>query len=205
MDKRTLVKVSAGENCIGFKTVSRQRKSPRTFLVTRDELARLEQTPKIITQDIYCFAALRLNTATRTLDIDFSWLQKRYDCELTGWEETVVLPYDALMAFVRASAKEDGPKKWRALSLQAAMTPKIVFVDTERLRQCLENRIVRRKLVQALQTNFRGADRVEFYHDFEAYSFMFHSHRAGRPSIVGGLILHNYQNNLETAAYSVHT
>ena len=205
MDNRTLVKVSASEHCIGFKTVSRQRKSPRTFLVTRDELARLEQTPKIITQDIYCFAALRLNTATRTLDIDFSWLQKRYDCELTGWEETVVLPYDALMAFVRASAKEDGPKKWRALSLQAAMTPKIVFVDTERLRQCLENRIVRRKLVQALQTNFRGADRVEFYHDFEAYSFMFHSHRAGRPSIVGGLILHNYQNNLETAAYSVHT
>ena len=204
MDNRTLVKVSASEHCIGFKTVSRQRKSPRTFLVTRDELARLEQTPKIITQDIYCFAALRLNTATRTLDIDFSWLQKRYDCELTGWEETVVLPYDALMAFVQASAKEDGPKKWRALSLQAAMTPKIVFVDTERLRQCLENRIVRRKLVQALQTNFRGADRVEFYHDFEAYSFMFESYRAGRSSIVGGLILHD-QGNLKKAHYSVHT
>ena len=204
MDNRTLVKVSASEHCIGFKTVSRQRKSPRTFLVTRDELARLEQTPKIITQDIYCFAALRLNTATRTLDIDFSWLQKRYDCELTGWEETVVLPYDALMAFVQASAKEDGPKKWRALSLQAAMTPKIVFVDTERLRQCLENRTVRKKLVQALQTNFRGADRVEFYHDFEAYSFMFESYRAGRLSYVGGLILHD-QDDLKKAHYSVHT
>ena len=204
MDKRTLVKVSAGEHCIGFKTVSQQRKSPRTFLVTRDELARLEQTPKIITQDIYCFAALRLNTATRTLSIDFSWLQHHYDCELTGWEETVVLPYDALMAFVQASAKEDGPKKWRALSLQAAMTPKIVFVDTERLRQCLENRIVRKKLVQALQNNFQGADRVEFYHDFEAYSFMFESYRAGRSSIVGGLILHD-QGNLKKAHYSVHT
>ena len=57
MDNRTLVKVSASEHCIGFKTVSRQRKSPRTFLVTRDELARLEQTPKIITQAIYCLAA----------------------------------------------------------------------------------------------------------------------------------------------------
>ena len=204
MDNRTLVKVSASEHCIGFKTVSRQRKSPRTFLVTRDELARLEQTPKIITQDIYCFAALRLNTATRTLDIDFSWLQKRYDCELTGWEETVVLPYDALMAFVRASAKEDGPKKWRALSLQAAMTPKIVFVDTERLRQCLENRIVRKKLVQALQNNFQGADRVEFYHDFEAYSFMFESYRAGRSSITGALVLHD-RDDLKKAYYSVHT
>ena len=205
MDKRTLVKVSAGEHCIGFKTVSRQRKSPRTFLVTRDELARLEHSQKIITQDIYCFAALRLDTATRTLSINFSWLQRRYENELTGWEETVVLPYDALMAFVQASAQEDGPKKWRVLSLQATMTPKMVFVDTEQLRKCLENRTVRKKLVRALQNNFRGADRVEFYHDFEAYSFMFHSHRAGRPSIVGGLILHNYQNNLETAAYSVHT
>ena len=204
MDKRTLVKVSAGEHCIGFKTVSRQRKSPRTFLVTRDELARLEQTPKIITQDIYCFAALRLNTATRTLSIDFSWLQHHYDCELTGWEETVVLPYDALMAFVQASAKEDGPKKWRALSLQAAMTPKIVFVDTERLRQCLENRIVRKKLVQALQNNFQGADRVEFYHDFEAYSFMFESYRAGRSSITGALVLHD-RDDLKKAYYSVHT
>ncbi|MCX4371575.1 MAG: hypothetical protein OSJ58_07035 [Dysosmobacter sp.] len=205
MDKRTLVKVSASEQCIGFKTVSRQRKSPRTFLVTRDELARLEQTPKIITQDIYCFATLRLNTATRTLSIDFSWLQHRYDCELTGWEETVVLPYDALMAFVEASAQEDGPKKWRVLSLQAAMTPKMVFVDTEQLRKCLENRTVRKKLVRALQNNFRGADRVEFYHDFEAYSFMFQSYRVGRSSITGALILHNYQDNLETAAYSVHT
>lgn len=205
MDKRILVKVSAGENCIGFKTVSRQSKSPRTFLVTRDELAQLEQTPKIITQDIYCFAMLRLNAAARTLNIDFYWLQKRYDCELTGWEETVVLPYDVLMAFVQASAKEDGPKKWRVLSLQATITPKIVFVDTERLRKCLENRTVRKKLVRALQNKFQGADRVEFYHDSEAYSFMFESYRAGRSSITGALILHNYQDNLETAVYSVHT
>ena len=204
MDNRTLIKVSASEHCIGFKTVSRQSKSPRTFLVTRNGLARLEQTQKIITQDIYCFAALRLNTAARTLSIDFSWLQKRYENELTGWEETVVLPYDALMAFVEASAKEDGPKKWRTLSIQAAITPKIVFVDTERLRKCLENRTVRRKLTRALRDNFQGADRVEFYHDFEAYSFMFESYRAGRSSITGALILHD-RDNLKKAHYSVHT
>lgn len=117
----------------------------------------------------------------------------------------MVLPYDALMAFVQASAKEDGPKKWRVLSLQATITPKIVFVDTERLRKCLENRTVRKKLVRALQNKFQGADRVEFYHDSEAYSFMFESYRAGRSSITGALILHNYQDNLETAVYSVHT
>lgn len=205
MAQRTLIKVSASENCVGFKTISRQHKSPRTFLVTRDELARLEQTPEIITKDIYCFAALHLNTTDRTLSIDFSWLRRRYDCELTGWEETVVLPYDALMDFVRASAQENGPQKWRVLSLQATMTPKIVFVDTDGLKKCLENRTVRGKLARALRDNFQGADRIEFYHDFEAYSFKFRSYRAGRPSYVGGLILHNHQDNLETAAYSVHT
>ena len=170
MNNRTLVKVSAGENCIGFKTISRGAKSPRIFLVTRDMLARLEKEPEIITQDIYCFAALRLNTATRALTITFSWLRRHYNCELNGWEETVVLPYDALMDFVKASAQKSGPQKWKVLSLQSTMTPQIVFVDTVGLRKCLENRIIRGKLARALRDNFCGADRVEFYHDFEAYS-----------------------------------
>ncbi len=204
MDNRILVKVSASENCIGFKTISRRKKSPRTFLVTRDMLARLEQESEIITQDIYSFAALRLNAAARTLTINFSWLQRRYDCELTGWEETVILPYDKLMGFVEASTQEDGPKNWKVLSLQLSVTPRIVFVDTEGLRRCLENRTVRGKLSRALRDNFRGADRIVLYRDFEAYSFMFQSYRGGRPPITGGLILHNY-GDLKKARYSVHT
>ena len=204
MDNRTLVKVSASENCIGFKTISRRKKSPRMFLVTRDMLARLEQESEIITQDIYSFAVLRLDAAARTLTINFSWLQRRYDCELTGWEETVILPYDKLMGFVEASTQEDGPKNWKVLSLQMSATPQIVFVDTEGLRRCLKNRTVRGKLARALRDNFQGADRIEFYHDFEAYSFKFRSYRAGRSSYVGGLILHD-QDDLKKAHYSVHT
>ena len=204
LNNRTLVKVSAGEYCMGFKTISQRKKSPQTFLITRDMLAQLEQKPEIITQDIYSFAALRLNTAARTLTISFSWLQRRFDCELAGWEETAVLPYDALTSFMEASAQKGGPKTWRVLSLQNTVTPQVVFVDTEGLRKCLENRTVRRKLARALRDNFWGADRVVFYHDFESYSFMFQSCRAGRPSITGGLILHD-QNDLKKAHYSVHT
>ena len=189
MNNRTLVKVSAGEYCMGFKTISRRKKSPQTFLITRDMLAQLEQKPEIITQDIYSFAA---------------WLQRRFDCELAGWEETAVLPYDALTSFMEASAQKGGPETWRVLSLQNTVTPQVVFVDTEGLRKCLENRTVRRKLARALRDNFWGADRVVFYHDFEAYSFMFQSYRAGRPSVTGGLILHD-QNDLQKAHYSVHT
>lgn len=205
MNNRTLIKVSAGENCIGFKTVSWRRKSSRTFLVPRSALARLEQGSEVITQDIHSFASLRLDTAAGTLTIDFSWLQQHGDNGLTGWEETVVLPYGALMNFVEASAQKGGPEKWRVLSLRTAVYPQIVFIDKEGLRKCLENRTVRGKLARALRDNFRGADRIEFYHDFVVYSFTFQSYRAGRSSIVGGLIFHNDQDDLKKAHYSVHT
>ena len=116
----------------------------------------------------------------------------------------MVLPYDALMDFVKASAQKSGPQKWKVLSLQSTMTPQIVFVYTAGLRKCLENRIIRGKLARALRDNFCGADRVEFYPDFEAYSFTFRSYRTGRSSYVGGLILHD-QDDLKKAHYSVHT
>ncbi len=204
MRNRTLVKVSASENCIGFKTVSWRKKSERTFLITRSTLARLEVEQEIITSDIHSFAVLRRNIHEGTVRINFSWLRSDCNDQLTGWEEAVTLPYDALAAFVRDSAQEDGPKKWNVLSVQKTMMPRIVVHDLDRLRQCLENRIVRGKLARALRDNFRGAERVILYHDFETYSFMFQSFRNGRPAIVGGLILHGGED-LKKAYYSVHT
>lgn len=138
INSRTLVKVSAGEHCIGFKTVSQKRKSGREFLVARDELAQLEHKNEIITCDIRSFAILSRDTSAGTLSIHFSWLCG-CDSKLTGWEETVVLPYDVLTAFVEASTQKDGPKQWKHLSVQAMEAPKIVFLDKDRLRECLEN------------------------------------------------------------------
>ena len=43
LQSRTLVKVSAGKYCLGFRTISRLRKSSREFLVTREELKELER------------------------------------------------------------------------------------------------------------------------------------------------------------------
>lgn len=205
MDNRTLVKVYAGENCIGFRTISRNRKSGQRYLVTRDELARLEYEPQIITQDIYSFAVLRRDTAAGTLSINFSWLSGRSGGKLEGWEEMVTLPYDALTDFVQTSAQEDGPQQWKTLSIEKVPTPEIVFVDKPRLRECLENRVVRKKLARALRDNFQRDERVEFYHDFIAYSFMFKSFRAGWSPLIGGLIFHNHKDDLKKAYYSVHT
>ncbi len=206
MANRTLVKVSAGEYCIGFKTVSRRRKSPRTFLITRDELERLECENRIIVSDIHCFASLYRDASAGTVSINFSWLTGGCDC-LTGWEETVILPYEALIDFVRTSAQGGGPEKWAALSIEPVARPKIVFADLDGLRRCIQNKIVRRKLSRALRDNFRyyGDERIVLYHDFMAYSFFFRVYREDRPTMCGGLILHNLQNDLKKAYYSVHT
>ncbi len=206
MTNRTLVKVSASEYCIGFKTISRRRKSPRTFLVTRDELARLEREKRIIVSDIHCFASLCRDTSAGTVSINFSWLTGGCD-HLTGWEETVILPYEALTEFVRASAQEGGPEKWEALSIEPVARPKIVFADVDGLRKCVQNKTVRGKLSRALRDNFRycGVEQIVLYHDFEAYSFFFQVYREGRAIMCGGLILHNLQDNLKKAYYSVHT
>ena len=207
MNDRTLVKVSAGENCIGFKTVSRRRKSGREYLVMRDELARLEDNMTVVTNDIHSYASLRRNAYAGTLTIDFTWLSGSCDGEVLGWEETVTLPYDALMAFVRDSAQEGGTAKWKHLSLRLTARPKLVFHDRERLRECLANRMVRKKLSHALRDNFHYpyVERIEFYHDFAPYSFLFREVRNGRDGVVGGFIFHSAQGDLRKATYSVHT
>lgn len=205
MSNRTLVKVSASENCIGFRTISRNRKSRQRYLVTRDQLARLEYEPQIITRDIFSFAVLRRDSNAGTLSIDFSWLNGSSGGKLMGWEETVTLSYDALTDFVQASTQEDGPQQWKTLSIEKVTTPQIVFVDKPRLSECLENKVVRKKLARALRDNFRCDDRVEFYHDFMAYSFMFKAFRSGWSPLIGGLIFHNHKDNLKKAYYSVHT
>lgn len=205
MNNRTLVKVSASESCIGFRTISRRRKSEHNFLVTRNELAQLKYEPQTITRDIYSFAVLRRDSNAGTLSIDFSWLNGSSGGKLLGWEETVTLPYDELTTFVQASAQEEGPKEWKTLSIEKVTTPQIVFVDKDRLHKCLENRVVRKKLARALRDNFRCDERVEFYYESIPYSFVFRAFKAGWSPLVGGLIFHNHKDDLKKAYYSVHT
>ncbi len=203
---RTLVKVYALEHGIDFWTVSRARKSPRRFYILRTVLEGLKADEPVIASDIFCFAKLCLRGLDGTLRIDFTWLNGGYD-RLTGWEETVTLPYEALMDFVRESSQEGGTNEWRHLSLCMDRRPRIVFYDQEGLRKCLENKTVRGKLARALRDNFHypNVEEIGLYHDFAPYSFLFQEVRAGRTGIEGGLILHNHDNNLKKAYYSVHT
>jgi len=204
MNQRTLVKVSAREYCIGFRTISQLRKPAHQFLIPRTTLEELESRPEITGHDGHSFAILRHDIPNGTLNIDFSWLDWYGNDQLRGWEERVTLPYDTLMDFMRNSVQEGAPQEWHVLSMQTVRTPKFTFHDKAGLHTCLENRTVRKKLARALRDNFRDLDCVVFYHDFEKYSFFFQSYWGEKMCTCGGLILHG-QDNLKTASYSVHT
>ncbi len=206
MKNRTLVKLAAGKHCVGIRTVSRSGKSPREFLVSRRALETLEQEQVVIVNDIHSFAILRRNPVAGTLHIEFTWLRSDGETIISGHKETVTVPYDGLIAFIRDSAKPGGPSKWSALSIVEGKQPRLVFHDIDGLRRCLENIQVRRKLLRFIRDNFKfsSADEIGFYPDFAPYSFFFRAFRNGVPGMAGGLILHG-QSDMGKAYYSTHT
>ena len=206
MDNRILVKVSAGEDSIAFRTVTKQRKSPHWFYILRSELNRLWECGSIITKDIHSFAQLRYESERKVVSIRFIWLGMDSRNTITGWEQTVRLPCDALAEFLRRSRMESGPKQWHTLSLEERKLPKLEFHATDNLRAALSNQTARRRLVRFLRDHFcwHDADRICFYNDCLPYSFFFREFRHGRPGICGGVILHN-QENMNNAYYALHT
>ena len=206
MNDRTLVKASAMENCIVFRTVSRSRKSPKRFYVTRDELAKLETQTSVTTHDGWSFAILWRDAQADTLEIQFTWLSGGGHA-LTGWEEKVIVPYGPLAAFVQESTQEGGPQEWKALSMDFSnRSPRLVFDAKKTLHAILNNGVVRRKLVRFLRDGFNWprSEQIRLYSDFVPYGFFFREIRDGKAIMCGGLILHG-QEDMSKAYYSVHT
>lgn len=205
MNNRTMVKLSATEYCIGFRTVSFTGKSTHSFYILRRSIAELEKSDSIIAQDCGSFAELRRDKTAGTVHIQFTWLSGS-DRQIKGRKEMVTLPYQKLRDFLEHSAQPDGPKACNVLSLEPIEKPCLVFCAQENLHAALGNPTVRRKLLRFLRNNFNwtGSEKVCFYNDVAPYSFFFREFRNGRPGMCGGLIFHG-QKDLEKANYSIHT
>ena len=204
--KNILVRAYAEEYGIDFRTVSRNRKSPHRFYILRDKLAELEHKPEIIVRDIRSFAVLRRDIHTGTLQIEFNWLNSD-GRSVSGYQETVTLPYEKFAAFVHNSNTENGTKEWKVLSVEnSTKQPQIVFNSRRNLHAVLADRIVRRKLVRFLRDGFQWPDsiRIELFDDFMPYSFTFREIKNGKTALSGGLILHR-QDDIEKAYYGIHT
>lgn len=203
---RSMVKARCVEDGIEFKTSSRAKGKSSGFFVFRDTLEDLEALGYVIRCDSGCYAVFRCDDSDGTVSISFDWLSRSGN-RLIGWKETVTLDYEALMVFVRVSAEADGPKEWRCLSLPPRRKlPWLVFRCQERLRECIGNKLVRRKLVKFLRDNFKWprTERIEFFSDFVPYSFFFREFCGGKPGICGGVILHGWED-MGKAYYSIHT
>lgn len=206
MNDRTLVYMIFRADCICLRTVSRSKKSPHHFYILRSKLEELEHTSGIIVHDIESFAVLRRDTYAGTIEIELTWLSGD-GTTVSGYKETIILPYEQMRAFLNKSVYEDRPIVWKTLSIDSSRKrPQIIFKSRENLHAALADNMVRRKLVRSLRDDFRWprSERIEFFDDFVPYSFVFKETMNGKSAMTGGLILHN-QDDMQKAHYSIHT
>lgn len=206
MNDRTLVYMIFRADCISLRTVSCSRKFPHRFYILRSRLKELEHTPHIIVHDIESFAVLRRDTYAETIEIELTWLSGD-GITVSGYKETIILPYEQMAAYLDKSTSEGTPVVWKTLSIDSShKRPQIIFKSSKNLHAALINSTIRRKLVRSLRDDFRWprSERIEFYDDFVPYSFMFREIKDGQPTITGRLILHN-QDDMQKAHYSIHT
>lgn len=202
MKERTLVYMIFRDDYVGLRTVSRSKKSPHRFYISRHKLEELEHKSEVIANDIYSFAMLRRNAYAGTVEIAFTWLGSDGN-SVSGYQDAITLPYGKMMECLHQSK----PYVWIVLSIDNSMKQaKIVFKSRKNLHAALGNVVIRRKLVRFLRDQFQWecSEKIEIYDDFVPYSFFFRETRNGKTGISGGIILHG-QEDMENAYYSMHT
>ena len=206
MRKRTLIHMTFCKDYVYLRTVSRTRKSPHRFYISRHKLEELEHKSEIIAYDIYSFAVLRRDTNAGTIEIAFTWLGSNGD-GVSGYQDTIILPYDKMMECLHESSLKGESVVWKTLSIENFMgQAKIEFKNSKNLHAALKNGTIRRKLIRFLRDQFRWgqSEKIEIYDDYVPYSFFFREIRNGKAGLSGGLILHG-QQDMKNAYYSMHT
>lgn len=208
MTNRIMLHAHADENTVQFRTVSARMKSRQRFYITYSTLDRLQRDGSIISNDIHSFVQIRLDERRDRITFEFTWLTGRSFGRVEGDEQTIYLRWSAFQAFLETCRQPDGPKDFKAISLDVSRhRPHLVF-DGNRanLRAAIGNAQVRHKLGKALMTNFNwpDADEIHLYNNFTPYSFFFREFRGGQALMCGGLILHG-QEDMSKAHYEIHT
>lgn len=208
MYDRTMVKVSADEKYISLRTVSRKYRSPHRFVLSRKELEELEEKGRVLARDIHSFADIRRCKSTQGQDklaIAFFWLNDSGNGDVSGWNQTVQLPYGKFLECVESSFRSKGRERC-LLSMKENRTPKIEFTSRRNLKAVADMPLLRRKLGKFLARNFNWTDysRIVVTDDFVPYSFAFSGYTPYGSGLCGGIILHG-QDDLKKAYYGIHT
>lgn len=208
MNNRTMIKLSASEDCVTLRTFSKNYHSPQGFILTEKELLELEEKRYMTVSDNRSFAKLALRKTmeqVEVLEIDFTWLSDTGGGKVTGRTEIIRLSYDKFKEYVRES-RENSIQK-RMLSLEEHGRPKIEFQSRKNLKAVAETKALRKKLGKFMADHFlrwKGSRQITVYDDFEPYSFFFQEQTPYGTGMCGGVILHS-RENLEKAYYGIHT
>ena len=208
--KRTMLKLTASEDSISLRTVSRGFRSPHRFVVLETELQELEVKRHIISSDIRSFAEMHLVKAGMEgkgdmLVIRFAWLNDSAEGKLSGTEETLQFQWEVFREKITESRSLEGAAVG-LLSMKSQGNPAIEFHSGRNLKAVAGKRILRKKLGKFLSCHFawKGSRKITVTDDFVPYSFFFREERSNGAGICGGIILHG-QENLKKARYEIHT
>lgn len=209
-NRRTMLKLSASEESVSLRTVSRGFRSPQRFIVLCKELQELEEKRYFVAADIRSFAEMHLENAGTegggdTLKIRFTWLSDAGAGKLSGTEEILRFPWDGFKEGILKSRSLNGAAV-PLLSIKDYRNPVIEFQSRKNLRAVVNKPILRRKLGKFLSCHFawKSSRRIVVYDDFEPYSFFFKEEMPTGTGICGGIILHG-RDNLKKAYYGMHT
>lgn len=209
-NNRTMVKVKCAGDILELQTISRNRKSPRSFSILHSTFQQIEQEPgrRLIAEDCGSFAALRLeNTPGRPqmLEIQFTWLRDGGASTVNGWTEWIRLPYARFHEFVEKPEDMRG-SEWRLLSIPETVTRRIEFRSRQKLHDVVQHPILRQKLGKVLESHFqwKGSDKIIIYDEWFPFSFFFQEYTPWGPRVCGVILLSGTEN-LRTATYGVHT
>ncbi len=173
MSNRTLVKLKQAGDVLYLRTITRERKSPWSIMITTYSINSLCEHPKTthIERHEDSFVEIRKDSVYEMVHFRISWLN-RDGGQITGWEQEISLPFSDLMQFVNGNMGCE----WTVLSLKRPECPELMFCETDNLREAVNNLAVRRKLVRVLRDGFYfiHADKIMFYNDEAPYSFLFY-------------------------------
>lgn len=203
---RIMIKATCSANVIKFRAIRRGPKSLDEVAVSRHVFEDLEEWGHAEQNEPYSRAVFQRNIIRGTVDV-WLGLWDRPGCHLSGLMEYVVLDYEEMMAFVWASADPNRPTEWRVLTVpRYGPDPRITFHCNERLRECLDNKLVRHRLVKFLRNHiwWPGTDRIEVYSYSEPYSFSLWEYTNGRLTNFVILSLRG-QKNMAKAYYAIQS
>lgn len=210
IDDRTLVHIQVSENLFSIRTISPRFKSSSRFVFLKSEFSILQEKRFLLSCDCGSYAELRLTTAPggeEVMQILFRWLHENGDHTLSGYANTIWLPYERFRQMAEGNDGMNG-QSWSMLSLSdvAKRRPRLLFQSRRYLHEVIKRPNLRHKLGVFLDRHLQwpNTEKIVISDDFLPYSFFFTEYTPNGVGICGGIILHG-QEDLSKSYYGIHT